>query len=179
MRDLAPDVRAEHGRIFDGHGDDEREYDPTGAREHAAKLIAAAVECERQQELIRAACAGGHLWGAGMNGVKLGDGAKVTVQHCERDGCGGYQELPGWIEFAEQLHICPHTGRQLSCYGPGCDYCAAARLGEAIRDMLADAYARLVGELEPVGVVPPAFAANTSDQHRNDNAGTSDSNGES
>jgi hypothetical protein len=130
-------VQVENGHIRISFGDEPEQLTIDEASQLIADLGAAVAECERQQEQIRAACAGGHVWGSGYNAVKLGDGAKVVVQWCTRDGCQGRRELPGWMEFAPQLHIELYTGRQLDCYGPGCENCAAEAVGKAVRKMFA------------------------------------------
>lgn len=134
-------VRVENGRIIDGHGDDEREYDPTEARQHAAELIAAADECERQQRDTEAACKReGHDWGPWLNGYSPW---RNHARRCQRGCRFGYEQEPGWMPFAGLHHTDPVFGGMLECCGPGCEHCATMRLGSAIRELFADARERL------------------------------------
>lgn len=150
---MSEEVYANDGRVHimiaDGY---EREHEvctPAEARDYAAQIIAAADECDAQAETIRAACADGHQWGSGMNCYRDWQTRDpVTVRYCDRLGCDGREELDGWAHFAGRLHVEPYTGRQLDCYGPGCENCDTAAAGIALRQMLAKASVRLVTAID-------------------------------
>lgn len=146
-------IYAEHGRVHIMIGEGyEREHEtctPNEAREYAQQIIAAADECDRQAEAIRAACVDGHDWGSGVNMVR--DWTKhspVTMRRCNRDGCDASETLDGWAHFAGRLHIDPYTGRRVDCYGPGCENCADEKVGKAIRAMWANASKALAEALD-------------------------------
>lgn len=134
-------VRVENGRILDGHGDDERDYNPTEAREQAAHLLAAADECERQQAETEATCEReGHDWGPWLNGYAP---FRNHSRRCRRGCRFGHEQSPEWMPFVPRLHRSPFTGQQLECCGPGCEHCDAEQVGQIIRRMSAEALQRL------------------------------------
>jgi hypothetical protein len=141
-----PWARVERGWVVIGTDCDCRDADtmtPEAARTHAAWLLAAADECDRQREAILAACADGHDWGELHNGWNHWPDTKVCTHYCRREGCDGREELPGWVQFAGRLHFDPVSGHRVECYGPGCDPCDMEKLGTVLRGALSDAMAEL------------------------------------
>ena len=136
-----------HICIASGYDREHTECTLDEAREYAQQLADSIAECERQAEAIRAACADGHDWGSGLNGYRPWPDTKVTSYYCSREGCDAWKAEPGWVEFAGRLHIEPVTGRQIDCYGPGCENCAHEKVGKAMRQMLAAARESLTSHL--------------------------------
>lgn len=122
----------------------EFDYSIDEAREMLAELTAAIADAEQQTAAIVAACADGHDWGSGWNATSAG--RKVVVESCKRDGCDGRRELDGWMQFAGQLHV-DVMGRQLSCYGPGCDHCDSVKLSKVLNGVLSDAMRQMESSL--------------------------------
>jgi hypothetical protein len=119
------------------------DYEVDEARAMLAELTAAIAEAEQQAIRIAAACADGHDWGEPYNAWHFWPDTKVCVRYCRRDGCHEREELPGWVEFAGQLHHDPVTGRRIECTGPGCDACEMRKLGGEMRRIFADGFAAL------------------------------------
>lgn len=136
------DVRVEHSTVLIRTQCDECEdiaCSPVGARDLAARILAAADQAEANVRAIEAACADGHEWGSYLNGWRSWPDTKVTVRYCKREGCEGRIEEPGWVQFAGRLHFEPTSGRyaqQVACYGPGCERCDDEKLGAALRGIL-------------------------------------------
>lgn len=157
-------VRVENGYILTVHGDVETAYDPAEARQHAAELIAAADECERQQRETEATCEReGHDWGHWFNGYWPW---RNHARRCQRGCKFGHEQEPGWMPFAAKLHRSPFTGERLECCGPGCEWCDA----ESLAPKFAEIVRRAAQALEEAGEVPAAFAAVGIELGRNDNA---------
>lgn len=138
-------VRIDIGAGWEREADD---YTPAEAREFAAQIIAEAEKCEAQRTAIELACADGHAWGSGCNAH---DGLsrnprKVTCYRCQREGCDARKMEPGWIQFAGQLHI--RHGRQVDCFGPGCEYCDEENIGKLIHGVIVSGYEELTAEMD-------------------------------